>query len=260
VVDWEEGRATIYRVEHSVAAGDIVRLFAESVSHNVGSRELHALGIFGALGQISTWTSENSVPTLPNLPLWADCYEKAATEGTSSYEVKLQGGFADAMADVGDGGYLYGMQFRPLRSLGSDSRLLTSADELKGPEESFLVTANSGWRPLVAEHMTLEEGDVVRATGFVLVNRDHEFDRGINCYLSLRIADEEGGSNVASKYVTPLLEVLPLRTEVVFTAPSSGAYVAELAVSCSRSDASPRVEVVGGSSLMFVERFGKSLR
>ncbi len=245
-----------YHLGCSLAEGDIVRTLGQATSGYSGMKALHGQKIYLNETRISATSSENNIGAIPNLPLWTDGTYKSNSGQSVSLSLRLNGATSDPTfgpADVLDGGYLYALHFRPLTN-SSSARQLVSVVKVPGPSSDFPLVANTGWHSVAVHQGTANEGDVLRATGFIQLAGPNDFDHGVNCQFRIRI----NGSIVQSgKYITPRLEMLPLRTENLFMMPSSGPYTVEAEVSCSRYDADPTVDIVGGLSGIIVERFAE---
>ncbi len=247
--------AVVYHLDAPVEAGDIVRLFGQVASrHDEEERELHAQGIFVDGGRASPWTTENNVKALPNLPLWSDCVVEPTAAGDQIYELKVHGLYG-ITTGIANGGFLSALHFGVLGIANPHAKAMVDWQEWRGPTGPVNVTANSGWRTLLSRKLTVKSRDVIHLVGFAQLVGPDDYDKGISCRLRLDVSGADSRANESAKYVTPLLEVLPLRNEVVMECIDSGSLSVKLMVSCTRSNENPTIEVEGGSAVVLVERF-----
>jgi hypothetical protein len=195
------------------------------------------------------------------VPLWTDAVHRPAAAGSQSYTLTMHGVLNNVGgAVVADGGHLYALRFAPVASApASARRRLHEMVHAPGLAANDAITANAGWKLVHSRQLALAAGDVLRLTSYLELAYPAGFSLGISCISKLELLDAGGKlvttSALAMKYITALLEVLPLRNELVWTAAAAGAHAARIALSCAREAASPTLTLVGGRTQLFVEQF-----
>ena len=245
--------AAAYHFDCDVEPGDVLHLFGQATGRFVDNLALHGQKVCLNNSRISPFASENIVSLLPGLPLWTDAVHHASSSQTDVYSLNLHSLEPLGSAEVDDAGYLYGLHFRKLLN-SSTSRQLVSVETVTGPTSDFPVVANTGWHSVAFHQGSANAGDVLRATGFVQLSAPDDLDDGVNCYFRLLV---NGSEVYSSKYITPRLEMLPLRTEQLLMVPSTGTFTVEAEVKCTHNGTSLSVDVVGGLSGIILERFGE---
>jgi hypothetical protein len=252
-------RTLAYSLDQAVLAGDLVRVLGMATSGwNPNGLEMHGQGLFeGGATRISPWSTENTPWEIQTVPLFTDAVSRPQASSTAAFAVSMHGVTGLGGPIVAGGGHLHAMVFRKL-SLAPGARGLVRSDFAPGAGGDQLLTTNTGWHDLVSRPVAgLRAGDVVRITGHLQMARTGSFALGISCQARTQLRDGQGGvvdgSALSSKYITQMLEVLPLRTEQVVTAAKDGDYAVVLSAVCTREAASPDVLLPGGGSSVVVE-------
>lgn len=245
--------AEVYSASVAVKAGDRLHLLAQVSTSYTSSIEMQGQQIRGDGVQISPWSTSNHSASMPDLPLWTDAIDAPLAAGNRVYSAAVHGVAGVGGAILGGYGSLQGLRFSTAQA-GALSYLGGTVDVMSAPTQ---VIANAPAQDLLARSVSVSAGDRLRVTGIAQLTHPPGFPGGISCTTRVVLQDGAGSevaSEIASKYVTPLLEALPLRGEIVVPVASAGAWVARLTLACSRQDDSPSVPVAG--AWLLVEPFG----
>jgi hypothetical protein len=254
----------VYTLSLSPTAGDLVRLLGQSTSGWRGGADQHSLGIQLAGQRLGPWSTENTPWATQTVPLFGDAVHRPATASAQSYTLTMHGVLTDVAPNtccsvVPGGGHLYALRFSPAASAPASARELHDAVDSAGPAATGAMVANTGWKVVHSHALGLEAGDALRLTGYLELAYPSAFSLGIACVAKLELLGPGGepvaASAPAAKYVTQLLEVLPLRTELVTGVVAAGPHTARLSVSCAREAASPTLTLVGGRTRILVDQF-----
>jgi hypothetical protein len=245
---------TVYSIQCSVDNGDIMRLFSQSTSGYINKKALHGVKILRNRSLISPNATENNISRIPYLPIWLDAIDKPTSSATNNYSVELHSDPEYDSASITDAGYFYCLKFkRPGNN--QNSRQLSNALIINGPTSNYSLLANSGWHNIITYNGQAHQGDILKITGFAQYYIPNTYQYGINCQFRIKVA----GSVVQSgKYITELLEVLPLRAEIIKQFNSASSYTIEVEVACTRYNANPTITVTGGKSGVLLEQFSNN--
>ncbi|MCC7537046.1 MAG: hypothetical protein IT379_12570 [Deltaproteobacteria bacterium] len=251
-------RTAAYSIAPVVAAGDRIRVYAQTTSvWTAAGHDMHGHGIFTGETRIGPWSTENTPWAIQTVPLFSDAWHAVTADGALPLAVTMHGVVGIGGGVLAGGGHLTALRFTPASGDVVAGSLVAFADAPVLADGS--IVANSGWQTLVEAPIDANPGDGVRAVGTTLLTHPVGFAQGISCTVTLELL--AGGavvsaSPIATKYVTPTLEVLPLRADLILDVGPAGADAARLRGICSREGASPTVGVIGSATRAIVEIFG----
>lgn len=252
-------RAFAYSVHVPVAQGDLVRLWGQGTSgYNGSGVEMHGQGLFVDKDtQVSPWSTENDYWDIQTVPLFTDGLHMA-TGTAHDYVVSMHGVAGAGCPIVAGGGQLHAMVFRTADAQSGGLGLVDSLDA-RGSDAPDTLIANAGWKDVLSLPLgAASPGDVYRLTAFVQLARTGSFALGISCSARLTSAGKATAAVNAprfDKYVTQMVEVLPMRVQQMLAVAAKDDYETKLSVQCTRDGADPELQIVGGSVQIVAERF-----
>ena len=206
--------AKVYEVSLKAQQGDLVRLEGQSTSYwkkkPHDTKELHASGIFLDEERLSPWSTEDTPVTIPSVPLSTDAVHRPTRTEKINYAIWMHGTWNNGDNVSADGGHLYALLYR--KAVHGFSLLSMAFRKLSEPIQ---IDANGGDRSILELRLpvTTSSRRLVRITGFVQVS-PVDYSGGINCFVSPAISgSHQISAPWSQKYVTGLLQTLPLRVE-----------------------------------------------